>query len=141
MSLLISKNKNDNLQKIKMTESGVEFVGIINKKGRLEESLGSADFENMSKDRQEMFFMKITLRNSMQKDFDEYLGSVNYCLTQRGDLKFISIPTSDGKTLLAITKKDVDTDRVITNIAQVLSQCNQFLAEKITNEEKEEKSN
>ena len=51
-------------------EPGVKMIAIINKQGRLEDYFGS-DSIDMSKERREMYFMKIALRNSMQKDFDE----------------------------------------------------------------------
>lgn len=107
-----------------MIQPEIEFVGTINEKGRLIESSGIHNFSKMPKDRQEMFFMKIALRSSMQKDFDEYLGSVNYCMTQRGNSKLISIPRNDRTTILIITKKQVDHEGIIANF------------EKISNEEK-----
>jgi len=123
MSLLISKDE-QNFQNTLMIRSEIEFIGTINKNGRLVESAGVNNFLKMPKDRQEMFFMKIALRSSMQKDFDEYLGSVNYCMTQRGNSKFISVPRFDGTTILLVTKKEVDHEGIIANI------------EKIANEEK-----
>jgi len=45
---------------------------------------------------------------------------VNYCLTQRGDTKFISIPISGEKTVFVVTKNDVDHEDVIAKINKIL---------------------
>ena len=119
MSVVNSENNRLLSQKTLLFESGVEFVGIINNKGRMIDFIGT-DPLVMLKDKRDMFFMKIALRNSMQKDFDEFLGPVNYCLTQRGDTKFISIPISGEKTVFVVTKNDVDHEDVIAKINKIL---------------------
>jgi len=108
-----------------MIPSGVEFVGIINERGRLVETMGKDLLCNMPRDMKEMFCMKIALRSSMQKDFDEYLGPVNYCMTQRGNTKFISIPAFNGNTILGITKKKVEPSVVVGCVTQMLQSSNQ----------------
>ena len=85
-----------------------------------------------------MFSMKIALRNSMQKDFDEYLGPVNYCMTQRGKAQFISIPAVNGNTILVITKKKVEPEVVVGYVTQMLQGSNQFGDKKISNREQKE---
>jgi len=111
-----------------MIPSGVEFVGIINERGRLVETMGKDLLCNMPRDMKEMFCMKIALRSSMQKDFDEYLGPVNYCMTQRGNTKFISIPAFNGNTILGITKKKVEPSVVVGCVTQMLQSSNQYPA-------------
>ena len=81
MSALISENKELVSQKASIINPDIELVGIINNRGKMVESIGNGIID-MPKRKKEMFFMKIALRNSMQKDFDEDLGAVNYCLTQ-----------------------------------------------------------
>ncbi len=112
-----------------MIPSGVEFVGIINKKGRLVETIGKDLLCDMPRDIKEMFCMNIALRGSMQKDFDEYLGPVNYCMTQRGNTKFISIPAVNGNTILGITKKKVEPSGVVGCVTQMLQSSNQYPAD------------
>ncbi len=124
LSLLISKNHQD-FQNASMILSEVEFVGIINEKGRLVDTIGKDLLCDMPRDRKEMFCMKIALRNSMQKDFDEYLGPVNYCMTQRGKAQFISIPAVNGNTILVITKKKVEPEVVVGYVTQMLQGSNQ----------------
>ncbi len=137
MSLLISKN-NQNFQDVSIIRSGVEFVGIINEKGRLVDTIGKDLLCDMPRDRKEMFCMKIALRNSMQKDFDEYLGPVNYCMTQRDNAQFISIPAVNGNTILVITKKKVEPEVVVGYVTQMLQGSNQFGDKKTSNREKKE---
>jgi len=137
MSLLISKN-NQSFQDASMIRSGVEFVGIINEKGRLVDTIGKDLLCDMPRDRKEMFFMKIALRNSMQKDFDEYLGPVNYCMTLRGKAQFISIPAVNGNTILVITKKKVEPEVVVGYVTQMLQGSNQFGDKKTSKKEQKE---
>ena len=70
--------------------------------------------------------MKIALRASMQSDFDEELGKVNYCMTQRGDRKFISIPYFGDKTILIVAKNNCDHEELMENITQTLKNQDQF---------------
>ena len=65
--------------------------------------------------------MKIALRSAMQSDFDEELGKVNYCMTQRGDRKFISVPAPNNNTIFVVIKNDCDHEELIDNIIQTLN--------------------
>jgi len=129
VSLLIPKNQIQVFQKDTIIKLGVEMLGIINKQGRMLESIGF-DSLGMSKSKKEMFLMKIALRNSMQSDFDEDLGKVNYCMTQREDRKFISIPSPNNSTILAVIKNDCDYTKLVKDITQTLKYSEQFLNEK-----------
>ena len=104
---------------------GLEMIGIINKNGRMTESIG---FDSLSipKSKKEMFLMKIALRASMQRDFDEELGKVNYCMTQRGDRKFITFSTFGDNNVLVVTKNDCDPEELVDNITQTLKNSTQL---------------
>jgi hypothetical protein len=125
MSVLVPENQKQVLQKSTIIKSGVEMIGLINKRGRMTESNGF-DSLNMPKSKKEMFLMKIALRSSMQSDFDEELGKVDYCMTQRGDRKFISIPTFGENTVLVVAKNYFDSKELVNNIAQKLKNSDQF---------------
>ncbi len=131
MSTIISKNKPFEIQLASILKQGIELIGIINNQGRMINWIGSRAL-NIPNDKKEMFLMKIALRNSMQTDFDEELGPVNYCLTQRGNKKYISIPIDGHKTILIITEKDIDHEQVVVGIKQTLQHLQQFLGEKIS---------
>ena len=125
MSLLFSEDQKQFLQKAPIEEPNLEMIGIINKRGKMIESKG---FESlgMLKSKKEMFLMKIALRASMQSDFDKELGKVNYCLTQRGNRKFISIPYFGNNTILMVTKKNCSHEELMANITQTLKNQDQF---------------
>jgi len=97
--VIVPKDQKQVLQNATIIKPDLEMIGIINKRGKMTESKGF-DSLSMPKSKKEMFLMKIALRASMQSDFDEELGKVNYCMTQSGDLKFISIPTFGKNTVL-----------------------------------------
>ena len=71
--------------------------------------------------------MSTALIHSMQKDFDEEYGPLNYFMTQRRDLKFIIIPTNDCNTFLAVTKNNVEHEDVVRGIEQILQCSGYFL--------------
>ena len=136
MSAVIAENKPFVNQRASIVKQGIELIGIINKRGRLVDSIGS-DSIDMPKEKKDMFFMKIALRNSMQRDFDEDLGSVDYSITKRRGAKYISIPIGGGNTILAITKKEVDHENVVAGINQMIQHSKEFLGIKISKEEED----
>lgn len=82
--------------------SGVEFAGRITKNGRL------IDYRTkntilLSDEQKEMFFMSISLYESMQSDFDDNLGSVRYTITERKGFRIVSIP--EGQEIIVLIMK------------------------------------
>ena len=69
---------------------GIEFIGLINKQGRIEVAMFNNDI-NLTRERKEMYMMELKLQSSMQGDFDPELGPVSYNVTERGKSKFVSI--------------------------------------------------
>ena len=112
-------------------DPGVELIGVINKQGKMAEFVGANI--PLSDSKKEMFFMKIALRTSMQKDFDEELDKVDYCITKRDSKKYISIPTFDDNTILVVTHKDVNHEKIIEEIIHTIKHSEQFLEMPITN--------
>ena len=125
VSVIVPEDQKQVLQRDMIVKPGLEMIGIINKRGRMTESIGF-DSLSMPRSKKEMFLMKIALRASMQSDFDEELGKVNYCMTQRGDRKFISIPTFDENTVLVVAKNYCDHEELVNNITQTLKNSDQF---------------
>ena len=134
VSLTISQNNEQIFQKASIIKPGVEFLGIINKQGRMLNFIGTPP-NWPSENKKEMFYMKIALRRSMQSDFDDELGEVKYCITVRNSKKYISIPTLNSLTILAITKNDYDHEKFVVDIIQTLKHSNEFLGEKIHKED------
>ncbi len=133
MTTVISENKPFLHQKGSLINSGIHLIGTINNKGRMTDSIGTG-FLNVPKDKEEMFLMGIALLGSMQNDFNEDFGKVNYNITLRGRAKFISIPINNGNTILAMANKDADHERIIADIKHMQQYSNQFLGEKLSNE-------
>ena len=119
MSVIVPKDQKQVLQRDTIVKANFEMIGIINKRGKMTESIGF-DSLSMPKSKKEMFLMKIALRASMQSDFDEELGKVNYCMTQRGDRKFISIPFLGENTVLIVTENNCDHEELVRNITPIL---------------------
>ncbi len=119
MSFVIPEDQNQVMQKAMIKKLGVEMIGIINKRGRMTESIGF-DSLSMPRSKKEMYLMKIALRSSMQSDFDEELGKVNYCMTRRGDRKFISIPIQGDNTVLRVTENNCDHEELVSHTTQTL---------------------
>ena len=110
--------KTDLFQDKFLLPAGTEFACIINKKGRIE-AIYNNDM-NMSKEKKEMFLMSLQLQNSMQSDFDDEFGQVNYTITERKNSRFVSIPISAG-IFLAKLDKSTDPFLFINKISEMLN--------------------
>lgn len=97
-----------------LLEQGVEFIGLINKQGRMESTLFKNEM-NLTKEKKEMFLMGLRLQNTMQSDYDDEFGPVSYTITERENSKFVSIP-SFPHIILAIMKKNKGHIAVINKI-------------------------
>jgi hypothetical protein len=95
-------------------EDGVEFIGLINKQGKMENTLFKSEI-NLTRERKEMFSMELRLQSSMQSDFDSEFGPVSYTVTEREKSKFVSI-LAFPYVVLAIMKKNIDHIVVINKI-------------------------
>jgi hypothetical protein len=131
MSTLISKNNSDVFQKASIINPGIELIGVINNKGRMVDSIGKTSF-SIPEQKLDMFLMGVALQSSMQCDFNEDFGEVKYIITQRGNNKFISVPTGNGDTIIAVAKKDADPEKIVSGINQLVQFSQQFLGEKIS---------
>ena len=101
-------------------ESGVELFVIVNREGRMIDSVRSGTID-MPENKKEMFLTKTSLGNSMQQDFDEDLTPMNYCLIQRRSKKYISIPIKNNNTILVVTKKDVNHENIVASVYKMMN--------------------
>ena len=83
---------------------GVDFAGFINKQGRVIDYMCKNEI-NLSKEQKEMFFMMTSLNLSMQRDYDDNLGPVQYTVTEREGSRIVSIPAPFGSIMLVMSKK------------------------------------
>ena len=113
-------------QMTSLLEVGSEYIGIINKKGRLEEVFYKQNDMNMTEEKKEMFFMTLQLHDSLQSDFDNELGQVNYITIERQNSRFVSITTSEGIILVKLNKS-ADPFFIINKITGILDSHKRFL--------------
>lgn len=83
---------------------GVEFVGLISKLGRVIDYSCKNDID-LTKEQKEMLFMMTSLNLSMQGDYDDNFGTVQYIVTERKNSKIVSIPAPFGSIVLVMKKK------------------------------------
>lgn len=110
----ILKNEIDFFHDKSILGDGVEFIGLINKEGRMESVMCKNEI-NLTDDRKEMFLMQFRLLSSMQKDYDDEFGPVSHTITERENSIFVSIPCVF-HTVLAIMKKNIDIIAAINKI-------------------------
>ncbi len=96
-----------------LLKHGLECVYVINAQGRIIEHASKNN--PIAHEKLEMLCMSVRLQHSIQSDFDEDLGNVNYIMTERSNLKFVSVPISKS-VLLAIGKKNLDHQSIIQKI-------------------------
>lgn len=107
-----------------IVKDGVSCVGLINKNGRLDEMACKDDLP-LSKDKKEMFYMSIKFLSSMQSDFDAELQPVYYNITQRGDLKIVTIPIGD-KIAFSLMNKAENHIQVVENLHSIFNNLEMF---------------
>lgn len=110
----IIKNEIDFFRDKSILGMGVEFIGLINKEGRMEDSLCKNEI-NLTEERKEMFLMQFRLQSSMHRDYDDEFGPVNHTITERENSIFVSIP-SVSHTVLVIMNKNIDPTGTISKI-------------------------
>ncbi|MFZ0183967.1 MAG: hypothetical protein WAL88_03925 [Nitrosotalea sp.] len=111
---VLAKNESGHFYDKSILNEGVEFIGLINKHGKMEDILSKNEI-NLSQERIAMFSMELRLQSSMLSDFDPEFGPVSYTLTEREELKFVSIQVFP-YIILAIMKNDIDHTPMIDKI-------------------------
>lgn len=118
LNMLVLKPSKSTLEKQMLEE--VDLVGVVDKLGRMHKFFGSKDI-SLSKDKKDMLFMQMALHSSMQHDFDEELGPTSFCLVQRDNLKFISRPISDNRTVFVVTRNNLDYESTMKKVTNYCS--------------------
>lgn len=72
-------------------DSRIEFLGLINKNGRLVNSIKKEDFI-LSEKTGDVLFMSIRLQNSMQNDFAEQFGKLLEIIIEHKQYRFFLFP-------------------------------------------------
>jgi len=97
---------------------GVEFAAFINKQGRAIDCAWKNQI-NLSEEEKEMFFMMNSLNLTMQGDYDNNLGTVQYTVTERENSKIISIPVPLGSIVL-VAKKEARLSFLVKKISNAI---------------------
>lgn len=119
-------NKSEFLsQMISFLDIEYEYIGIINKKGRLEEVIGKQNDVNMSEEKKELFFMTLQLNFSMQSDFDEEFGKLNYMTIERQHSRFILISITNGIILIKLNKS-INPFFIMDKITEIFNSYERF---------------
>lgn len=91
----------------------IEFLGLVNKNGRLVNSIKKEDFI-LDKKTEEILFMSIRLQNSMQEDFSDQFGKLLQIAIEHKQFRFLLLPIGD-MIGVAITRTNInDLDQKIT---------------------------
>lgn len=72
-------------------DSKIEFLGLINKNGRLVNFVKKDDFK-LSEKTSDILFMSIRLQNSMQNDFAEQFGKLLEIIIEHKKYRFFLFP-------------------------------------------------
>ena len=121
---VIKKNEVGFFDEKSILEEGIDFIGLINKQGKLESALFKNDI-NLTAEQKEMYMMGLRLQSSMQSDYDSQFGPVRYTITEREKSKFVSI-SSFPYIILAIMKKSKDHIAMIKKIKTAMKNFHKF---------------
>ncbi len=91
-------------------DSGIKFLGLINKNGRLVNSIKKEDFV-LSEKTGEILFMSIRLQSSMQNDFTDQFGNVFKIIIEHEKSNLLLYPL-ESFVIVAITEKNMDESKL-----------------------------
>ena len=112
-----NQQKNDVFAKIRsFLENKIQYLSLINNQGKIEIIFGNEIVSDPQ--RKEMLGMSIRLQNSLQKDFDNEFGLIDYIIIERENLRFFLLPYS-AYVILAVTGKHVKSMHVINKIKKI----------------------
>ncbi len=101
---------------------GVEFVGLVTRNGRLVDYRAKNGLR-FSEEQKEMFFMSVSLYQTMQHDYDENFGAVKYTITERENFRIVSVPNGQDTVVIVMKGKFSSTvKKVLEAIDHVKNQ-------------------
>ncbi|MBA4718693.1 MAG: hypothetical protein HRO68_06235 [Nitrosopumilus sp.] len=102
----------DSCEKL-LEEYDIRFVGVINHLGNLVVGnckIGIKPYEQGAK--RKIMYTQMILSLSMDKEFDESLGSVEHVMSFRKNVVMISIPRKEGLIVIS-AEKTVNVERLV----------------------------
>jgi len=102
--------------------NGIEFVGLVTRNGRLVD-YKSKNGLKFTDEQKEMFFMSVSLYQTMQQDYDDNFGAVRYTITERENYRIVTIPHGQDTLVIAMKGSFSSTiKRVLEAINHVKNQ-------------------
>jgi hypothetical protein len=81
----------------------IQSVALVNKKGRLVEWLSrSPDTIHLPPNKKEMFHMSLRLKESMNKEYDDEFGSVNFSYVNREKVAIFSFGVGEDMVIVTL---------------------------------------
>ena len=101
-------------------DSGIRFVGVIDKMGNLVAGGMKRGIQPLEprEDRRKLY-LEFALRNAMRQDFDSEYGRVIYTMSEREKIKIASFPMGDNLVLVSIDR-DGDHEKIIQRILKLV---------------------
>lgn len=121
--MLIERSNLDK-KRVLLLEQGIQYLGIINKQGRLQTNISIHDV-NITEKKKEILFMQQKLQNTMDSEFDENFGYVKYTITEREHSKILSIPIFP-YLAFAIIDKSSDIRVLVPLITEIIKESLTF---------------
>ena len=102
-------------------KSKVRFCGIINSMGRLIAGSFKDNIQPLDNDQQrQMLYMQSKLELSMNSEFNDRLGNVNFIITFRDNVVIINIPSSNHQYHILISAERIANPLEIVHDAEDL---------------------
>lgn len=135
--IVIVRNMSQNVTIVCLDEyllvPGVEFVGLVTGNGRLVDYRAKNGLR-FTEEQKEMFFMSVSLYQTMQHDYDENFGAVKYTITERENFRIVSVPNGQDTVVIVMKGKFSSTiKKVLEAINHVKNQDNKYKNPKPSN--------
>ena len=116
MSLTLKERISTDDQKT-IFENGVEFLGFVNKQGRLVDHIANGSVE-IPRQKSEMLFMSAKLQNSLFEDFVEDFGPLSHSVIHQGESKFLTVPVSAGLlfSIIKSSQHEASTEKIFKTL-------------------------
>lgn len=98
-----------------MTQAGITTLVVINKRGKVVDSIGEANL-GLSKEKKEILFMQTALQCSMQDEQNNDFGKMEFFLTKRDKSKFVCKQLGDDRIAIAIATDRTDDATILEYI-------------------------
>ncbi|NIP61522.1 MAG: hypothetical protein GWO15_01780 [Nitrosopumilaceae archaeon] len=89
-----------------LKRSNVIFIRVLNPLGRPVSGGFKDKAPKMSKEREKTLFSQLRLDSTMRKEFNEYLGELDYTIAKRKKMTVISVPITDYLVVVAVKNEE-----------------------------------